>query len=80
MTTDGQKRIREHIETLIAIKESLQEMLDDEVAEWRDTPESIKTRAMFSYHMECLADLRDAIAHIEFSSWDLEHMGLEVEK
>lgn len=78
MTSDRQDRIREHIETLETIKESLQEILYYEDAEWKDTPESIKTKSMLFDHMEVLADLRDAISQIELSIWDLEHT--EVDK
>lgn len=78
MTNDRQERIQEHIETLRAIKNSLQGIQYDEMMEWKDTPESIKTKSMLFDHMEVLADLRDAISQIELSIWDLEHT--EVDK
>lgn len=73
MNSDRRNRIREHIETLKTIKESLQGIQYDEMMEWKHTPESIKTKTMFFNHMEVLADLREAVSQIELSIWDLEH-------
>lgn len=73
MTSDRQDRIREHIETLEYIKASLSGLLDYEVAEWKDTPESLKTKTRFFDHLEVLSDLRCAISHIELCVWDLKH-------
>lgn len=78
MTNDRRDRIRAYIKYLETIKKSLQEILDDEVAEWKDTPESIKTKSMLFDHLEVLSDLRGAISQIELSIWDLEHT--EVDK
>lgn len=72
MNRDRRDRIREHIETLNSIKESLQDLLTEEKRAWDNTPRTLKTATRYMEHLGIVAGFRDAIWHTEYDANELD--------